>query len=83
ILTLNYFQHLLHIHWNGFLLFIPWVSNALQIKWQMRNRSGFHRVGLPGISFINIHSQSRLEGNNNPYPLFPSRTERPLLQLIN
>ena len=25
----------------------------------MRNRSGFHRVGLPGISFINIRSQSR------------------------
>ena len=32
ILTLNYFQHLLHIHWNGFLLFIPWVSNALRMK---------------------------------------------------
>ena len=24
------------------------------------------------FSFINIHSQSRLEGNNNPYLLFPS-----------
>ena len=31
-LTLNYFQHLLHIHWNGFLLFIPWVSNALRMN---------------------------------------------------
>ncbi len=28
------------------------------IKWQMRNRSGFHRVRLPGISFINIHTAS-------------------------
>ena len=36
-----------------------------------------------GISFINIHSQSRLEGNNNPYLLFPSRTERSLPRLIN
>ena len=59
ILTLNYFQHLLHIHWNGFLLFIPWVSNALRMKWQIRNRSGLHRVRLPGFSFINIRSQSR------------------------
>ena len=25
----------------------------------MRNRSGLHRVRLPGISFINIRSQSR------------------------
>ena len=25
----------------------------------MRNRSGLHRVTLPGISFINIRSQSR------------------------
>lgn len=32
ILTLNYFQHLLHIHWNGFLLFIPCVSNTLRMK---------------------------------------------------
>ena len=32
ILTLNYFQHLLHIHWNGFLLFIPCVSNALRMN---------------------------------------------------
>ena len=45
-MTLNYFQHLLHIHWNGFLLFIPWVSNALRMKWQMRNRSG-----LTGLHF--------------------------------
>ena len=29
------------------------VSNALRMKWQMRNRSGFHRVTLPGILFIN------------------------------
>ena len=58
-LTLNYFQHLLHIHWNGFLLFILCVSNALRMKWQMRNRSGLHRVRLPDISFINIRSQSR------------------------
>ena len=64
ILTLNYFQHLLHIHWNGFLLFIPWVSNALRMKWQVRNRSGFRWVTLPGILFINIRCQSRLEGNN-------------------
>ena len=70
ILTLNYFQHLLHIHWNGFLLFIPCVSNALRMKWQVRNRSGLHRVTLPGILFINIRCQSRLEGNNNPYLLF-------------
>ena len=47
-------------------------------KWQMRNRSGFRWVTLPGISFINIRCQLRLEGNNNPYLLFPSRTERPL-----
>ena len=40
------------------------VSNALRIKWQMRNRSGLHRITLPGISFINIRCQSRLEGNN-------------------
>ncbi|WP_215721285.1 hypothetical protein, partial [Dorea longicatena] len=45
--------------WNGFLLFIPWVSNALRMKWQMRNRSGLHWVRLPGISFINIRSHSR------------------------
>ena len=64
ILTLNYFQHLLHIHWNGFLLFIPWVSNALRMKWQLRNGCGFHRITLPDISFINIRCQSRLEGNN-------------------
>ena len=56
-LTLNYFQHLLHIHWNGFLLFIPWVSNTLQIKWQLRNGCGLHRVTLPGILFINIRCQ--------------------------
>ena len=31
-----------------------------------------------GILFINIRCQSRLEGNNNPYLLFPSRIERPL-----
>ena len=30
----------------------------------MRNRSGFRWVTLPGISFINIRRQSRLEGNN-------------------
>ena len=29
------------------------VPNALRMKWQMRNRSGFHRVTLPGILFIN------------------------------
>ena len=33
-------------------------------KWQLCNRSGFHRVTLPGILFINIRCQSRLEGNN-------------------
>ena len=33
-------------------------------EWQMRNRSGLHRVTLPSISFINIRCQSRLEGNN-------------------
>ena len=44
ILTLNYFQHLLHIHWNGFLLFIPWVSNALRIKWQLPNSCGSGRL---------------------------------------
>ena len=43
---------------------IPCVSNALRMKWQMRNRSGLHRVTLPGILFINIRCQSRLEGNN-------------------
>ena len=37
---------------------------CLTNEWQMRNRSGFHRVTLPGISFINIRCQSRLEGNN-------------------
>ena len=30
----------------------------------MRNRSGLHRVTLPGISFINIRCQSRLEENS-------------------
>ena len=38
--------------------------NALRIKQQLRNRSGLHQVTLPGISFINIRCQSRLEGNN-------------------
>ena len=33
----------------------------------MLNRSGLHRVTLPGISFINIRCQSRLEGNNKDY----------------
>ena len=37
---------------------------CLTNEWQMRNRSGFHRVTLPGILFINIRCQSRLEGNN-------------------
>ncbi|MCG4574920.1 hypothetical protein, partial [Dorea longicatena] len=55
---------LLYIHWNAFPSFIPCVSNALRMKWQMRNRSGFHRVTLSGILFINIRCQSRLEGNN-------------------
>ena len=64
ILTLNYFQHLLHIHWNAFPSFIPCVSNALRIRWQLRNGSGLHRVTFLGISFINIRCQSRLEGNN-------------------
>ena len=37
---------------------------CLTNEWQMRNRSGLHRVTLPGISFINIRCQSRLEGNH-------------------
>ena len=41
------------------MIFIPCVSNALRMKWQIRNRSGLHRVTFPGISFINIRSQSR------------------------
>ena len=36
-----------------------------------------------GFNLLTIRCQSRLEGNNNPYLLFPSRTERPLPQLIN
>ena len=35
------------------------------------------------FNLLTIRCQSRLEGNNNPYLLFPSRTERPLPQLIN
>ena len=66
-LTQNFapnYQRLFHIHWNAFSSFIPCVSNALRIKQQLRNGSGFHRVTLPGILFINIRCQSRLEGNN-------------------
>ena len=48
ILTLNYFQHLLHIHWNSFLLFIPWVSNALRMKSQLRR---FYLVSESGIGY--------------------------------
>ena len=33
-------------------------------KWQLRNGCGLRRVTLPGILFINIRCQSRLEGNN-------------------
>ena len=61
---LKNYQRLFHIHWNAFSSFIPCVSNALRIKQQLRNGSGFHRVTLPGILFINIRCQSRLEGNN-------------------
>ncbi|WP_207670559.1 hypothetical protein, partial [Dorea longicatena] len=64
ILPLKNYQRLFHIHWNAFPSFIPCVSNALRMKWQMRNRSGFRWVTLPGISFINIRSQSRLEENS-------------------
>ena len=32
--------------------------------WQIVYRSGLHRVTAPGISFINIRSQSRLEENS-------------------
>ena len=47
------------------------VAALLQIqfygtKWQLRNGCGFRWVTLPGILFINIRCQSRLEGNNSP-----------------
>ena len=37
---------------------------CLMNEWQLRNGCGLHRVTLPGILFINIRCQSRLEGNN-------------------
>ena len=39
-------------------------SNQLKALDKIVYRSGFHRVTLPGILFINIRCQSRLEGNN-------------------
>ena len=40
------------------------ISGFLGLLGKIVYRSGLHRVTLPGISFINIRCQSRLEENS-------------------